>query len=307
MFKLNTHKSIRDKVRGFIVKPIQYEVNVPTGDWTPYFGKYENQKWGLWDSDSCWALSGVNCAEDQAEMLWKNGMFSDEAKKFFTDNGYVDSDGDLSFSEQFYEILSGAKDGGNNQMNLWSLMQQYGIVPRSKLCYTQARAQQWTNQTDFDNDYFNPAQITPELKALGIQSKNYINVARQWIGTNWTTPNIDILRAAIKQAPLQLGIPVPQPTYLWNSPIIKWDGRVSADHAVECYKINDDGTLCIFDQYEPNLKVLGAGYYLPFVTQGILYAVAPAATNPVVQPVDNSFYTWIMNWFNGIFGKTQIG
>src|ERR1039458_8635511 len=115
MFLLNTKKSILDKVKGIFNSPIPYEVRVPTGNWSSLFGHYENQKWGMWDSNSCWCLSAVNCIEDQLEWLWKNGMFSPEAKNFFTVNGYIDSDGDFSISERFYEIISGVKDAGNSQ------------------------------------------------------------------------------------------------------------------------------------------------------------------------------------------------
>ena len=78
--------------------PIPFENRIQTGDWSAYFGHYENQRWGEWDSDSCWALSGVNCIEDQLEWLWKNNKFSQEAKDFFTKNGYIDTDGDFSLS-----------------------------------------------------------------------------------------------------------------------------------------------------------------------------------------------------------------
>ena len=114
--KLN-NRTFREAVKGFFASPIKYEVRVLDGNWSPYFGHYQNQKWGNFDSSSCWALSGINCFEDQLEWLWKNGMFSQDSKNFFTQNGYIDSDGDFSLSERFIEILSKVQDNGNNNFN----------------------------------------------------------------------------------------------------------------------------------------------------------------------------------------------
>lgn len=298
MFKIKTTKGIVDKVRGVLMTPIQYEVRVSDGDWSPYFGNYQNQKWGEWDSNSCWCLSAINCAEDQLEWLHKNGKLSEEAVKFFTDNGYIDSDGDFSCSERFLEILSGVHDNGNSQMQAWVLMQKYGLIPRDKLTYSKEQAQRWFTKFLFNQDYFNPKAITPEMIELGRQSLNYINISRQWIGTMWKTPDMNILRAALKQAPLQIGIPIPANVQLWNSEYVQYDNKKTADHAIQLYKINDNDSLAIFDQYLPNLKTLSKGYYIPLVTQGIIMAT-PVVVAPPTSFWDR-FYTALFNWYNGI-------
>lgn len=301
MFKLNTTKGIYETVREMAVTPIQYEVRIPDGNWYPYFGHYENQKWGAYDTDSCWALSAINCLEDELEWLWKNGQFGQEAKDFFTKNGYIDADGDFSLSERHLEIMSGMRDNGNNQMNAWILMQQWGAIPRSMLVYTQEEAQKCPNREAFLTDYFDESYITTEMYTLGQEFLKYVNLSRQWIGTPWTTPSKDILRAALKQAPLQIGVPVPKGISKWNSPFIQYDGGTTADHAIELYAIDDNGEYLIFDQYEPHIKTLSSDYYIPFVTQGIATAVPSAAPNPVVQDAaSDSFWTKVMNWFNGI-------
>jgi hypothetical protein len=302
MFKLNTKKTIVEKVKGIFSMPIKYEVRVPDGDWTPYFGKYQNQRWGLWDSNSCWCLSAINCAEDQLEWLYKNGMFTQEAKEFFIKEGYIDEDGDFSLSERYIEILSGVHDNGNNQMEAWRLMQDFGCIPRKDLTYTVERANKFAQKLLFNADYFNMAEITEEMTTKAKKFKSYVSIARQWIGDAYRTPDAQIIKAALKQAPLQIGVPVPNPSYLWNNEKVVYAGEKTVDHAIELYKFDDTtGEYCIFDQYIPNLKRLSKNYYIPFITQGILYAIPQAIKNPIPQDEKlNSFWGAVMDWFNGI-------
>lgn len=309
MFKLNSKKSTGDKIKGilsFLVKPIPYEVLIPSGNWSSYFGHYENQKWGQWDSNSCWALSAINCLEDQLEFLWKEGAFGPEAKLFFQNNGYVDADGDFSLSERWLEVLSGAKDNGNNQMEAWVLMQKYGVIPRSDLNYSLQQAQKFSNKTNFNADYFNIHDLSDEMYTKAAQFLKYVNISRQWIGKNWSTPDLQLIKAALRQAPVQIGVPVPRDVTAWNNQVVNWDGSTSADHAVELYGINDHNQYLIFDQYLPNLKVLSADYYLPFVCQGIAVAVPQVVTNPVPQnKVDNSVWQNVLQWWNRLFPGSQ--
>ncbi len=295
MFKLKSKKTLRDKVKGLFTS-IPYEVRMPDGNWISCFGKYENQKWSAWDSNSCWALSGINCIEDQLEWEYRNGRFTQEAKDFFLNNGYIDSDGDFSLSERFIEILSGVHDDGNNQMNLWKLVQRYGCIPRSDLNYSHERASQFTNKEAFNADYFNVNEITDEMRAKGMKFLSYVSVKAQWINKPWVTPDLQVLQAALCQAPLQIGIPVNDET--WNNSYVGYDGEIAADHAVELYAVNKDALHSIFDQYEPHLKTLAKNYLLAFVTQGVVTPVTLACKNSIVQSkVNNTVWQAVLNWF----------
>jgi len=309
MFKLKTNKTIGQIVTGMFMSPIKYEVRVESGNWNypiSYFGHYQNQKWGQWDSNSCWCLSAVNCVEDQLEWLNKQGMFTTEAMEFFIKYGYIDADGDFSLSERFIEVLGGYKSAGANQMEAWKFFQMYGMIPRDMLTYTVEQSNKFADRKSFDADYFNPLVVTREMRLLGQQFLKHVNIARQWIGTNWETPDIQVLQAALKQAPVQIGIPVPN---YWNQTLIIWDGTTSrADHAVQLYGIDAQGRYLIFDQYKPNLKTLSANYFIPIVCQGIVSAVPAVAKNPVVQDtLVNKIWTAVMNYFNGIVVRRPVG
>ena len=309
MFKLQSKDKTSVKVKGWFMKPITWVLNVPTGNWLQFFGDFQDQRFGRWDSDSCWALSAINSVEDQLNWLWVNGYFNPEAKAFFLSNNYCDANGVFSLSEMFHEILCGQRDQGGTSPMAWQSFFDKGFIPRSQLTYTVAQSNQWNSQEEFNNDYFNPAKVTPAMIILGQQSKNYIKTAYQTIGKSYVTPSLLNLTQALKQAPLCIGIPIPADVQSWNSPIVKYDGGRIPAHEVELYGIDDKGQYLIFDQYEPHLKVLSADYLLIFVTQGIVYAVAPATTNPIPQPTQSQvdFWTAVQNWWNGIWSSIPVG
>lgn len=308
MFKIRQKNKLSVKVKGWFISPIQYEDCLGSGKWSDYFGHYQNQRWGEWDSNSCWCLSAVNCAEDQLEWLWKNGMFSQEAKNFFTKNGYIDSDGDFSLSERYLEVLGNNLDNGGTADEAWQLIQKYGCIPRMLLNYSLEQAQQHSSKQSFNVDYFSPSNVTYGMRIMGQEFLKHVNICYQSIGKKWTTPQRMVFEAALKQAPLQIGIPVPRDVSYWNKEFVGYDGKVAADHEVELYAINADGSYAIFDQYMPNLKTLSSDYYIPLVTQGILTAVTPITVNPIKQDSYwQKFWTSVFNFFNGIKPTVPIG
>ena len=250
-FKPLPKRKLSTKVKGLLISPIQYEVRVANAQWDSLLAPYEPQRYSRWDSSDCWALASVNDYETNLKWLFTNNMFSEEAKSFFLTNNYCNSTGDFTLSERFHEILCGNRDNGGTSEEAWQSFYTRGHIPRSQLMYTIERAESYVSQTDFDNDYFNKNAVTPQMIALGLQFRKYVTSAYQRIGKEFANQDISILRAALKQAPLNLGVPVPVPQMLWNSPVIKYDGGIEMDHEVTCYSINDDGSYNIRDQYQP--------------------------------------------------------
>lgn len=300
MFKLHP-KKVSEKVKGWFAVPVPYEVNNPKADWSPYFVTYENQKWGQWDSDDCWCLSGINNLQAQLNLL--KPQFSSEATNFFTTNGYLDVNGNFCLSERFIEILSGVADNGNSQMAVWTLIQKYGCIPRTALTYTLAQAQADANETLFEKDYYNPAYITPAMEQLGLQFLEYVSVDTQWIGDGKTTPPLQVLRAALAQAPLQIGIPVN--VSQWNNSYVPYDGSKVVKHAINMLSTNPTGYVC-YDQYQPDIKTLAPDYYIPLLTQGVATVIKPVESNPVPQnPVNNSVWQQVLAYLRSI--KIVVG
>lgn len=308
-FRIRPQQKLISRVKGIFASPIQYEVRVPTGDWTLYLCPFEQQSFGRFDTDSCWMLSACNSFSMQMKYLWLTGAFGTEAQSFFLSNGYCDQGGNFSLSERLHEILCGNLLNGGTSPEAWQSFQKRGHIPRTQLEYTTARAALYTTEAEFIADYFNKADVTPAMLALGQQFLEYVNIAYQRIGLEYTTPNMEILQAALKQAPLNLGIPVPQNVSMWNQTFIQYDGSTVAAHEVTDYVITPTG-YGVEDQYQPAEKVLSLNYYLPGVMQGLVTAIAPAPVAAIPQlqgELNDSFFTRLMNWFNGIMSPFPIG
>ena len=296
-FQRRPRRKLKVVVKGLLQSPIQYEVRSTTGDWTSFLPTFQPQKWGNYDSDSCWCLSTITSLEIQLDWLWTNNMFSPEAKTFLAQ--YLDVNGKFSISERYLEVLGGNYENGGTAEEAIQLMQSYGAVPRALLTYSEAQANACATEEAFTADYFNVNIATPALRAMGHKFLTYVNIAYQRIGYMYQTPNQTIFQAALKQSPLSLGIPADLPQ--WNNSYVQWDGVKAMTHEVCCF----GGQYNIFDQYHPNPKTLSPDFYIGGCIQLIASAIAPASVNPIPQPPIQTitFWSWIMRWFNGIFGS----
>ena len=100
------------------MKPIQYEVRVPNGDWSLYFGDIisEPQKFGIFDTSACWDASAYKgTIEIQCNYLLSINAFTPAAVSFFKTNGYLDAGGFMKTSERFSEILGKNMDNGGTR------------------------------------------------------------------------------------------------------------------------------------------------------------------------------------------------
>ena len=295
-YLMNRYNRLHRLGRVMGMSEIQYTINQTDGDYTSYLPSYEPQMWGKWDSDSCWMLGGfITPMEICFKWLWMNGMFSTDDKNFFVSNGLCDSFGSPAFSEQFLEILGGNGVNGGTVEEAVQLGQRYGVIPRSMLCYSQARANACQTEAQFENDYFNMAQITPAMRTLGQQFLQRISISYQRIGKIYQTPNVIVLSNMIKQAPFALGVPARSPA--WNNTYVQWDGYNTLTHEVCGYKQNGYG---IRDQYQPSEKTLSPDFPLLSVVQLIVNVVRPQTISPIPQPTSywKQFFTNLIAWWN---------
>lgn len=261
------------RLHGLFSQPIPYEVRNPKGDWSPYFGQWEAQKKGWWDTNSCWSYAGNEVLEDQMEFLMKTDRFTKEDLNWFDSKGYIDSDGDFYFSRRFIPILSGVRTEGNDHTEHWRLTCKYGAIPNSML----------PEVTDPTN-YFNPDAITEEMLALGREFLTRVDIRYEELGKRFKEKDTHLLRTALMQGELQIGVPIPDPAYLWNVDKVKYDGSRIPAHSVAFYKYDEKADpeypYFIYDQYHPMLKQLSKDYYIPLVTRVVV--------NPKIQYKPNT-------------------
>lgn len=300
------------------ITPIKYEVRFPTGDSSSCFGDIitEPQKFGPWDTDACWDASPYKGTVDmQCNYLISIGAFTPAAMAFFKnpipsrpDISYLDAAESMKTSEMFSEILGKNMDNGGTAVEAENLFQEYGCIPWSLLHYSDAQAWKWQTKAQFNADYFNPKNVTIDMITLGRQFLMYVNIAFQRIGIVGITPAIEILQAALKQGPLQVGVAIDTNPNLWNQTVVPAPNNKVMAHEITLYKINPTGSYAIVDNYAPFLKSLASNYPLLAVLQGVVTAI-PNKPSPVPQNApSNSFYQAVIGWWNGIFyPNIQVG
>lgn len=292
-----TWLKFKGSVKG-IFTSIPYNPLLESGDSSPYFGTYEGQRYGKYDTSLCWDYSGCELAETRLETIWKLNLIPQESKDWLTKNGYIDTDGDFYLSRRWVAILSGVRDGGNNQLDFWRVASVAGLIPHRMLPYKPEDAQKWLTQGDFNNDYFNPQIITKEMEQMGLEFLKRFTILAENI-PGGTLNNISIsLQTYLKEGSLQIGHPVPQDG-TWNQTFINTPvGRLVADHATELYKFDPSQAYpyFIYDSYEPHLKQLQNTYYLPYITR---VQIKAKELSPVPVASWTTFWQNIFAWLTG--------
>lgn len=268
--KTTLRGSVRAKLRGSGPVP---EVRNPSGDWTPYYGKWFHQRPSAKDLSICWNVACCESQETQLQFLAATGRFSKEDMDWFKEKGYIDADGDFYLSRRFIAVISGVRDNGNDHAEAWRLSKKYGQIPNSMFPYTN------------DVHFFEKNFITQEMKDLGQEFLKRVSIEDWELGKRWTRRPIEQLRAATFECPLQFGVPIPFMPNAWNQEKIDWDGNKQPAHSIECRKVDQTGEYPykIFDSYNPHLKELSADYYIPLITRGRVSVKNPAKANEVSQ------------------------
>lgn len=283
---------VKSFVKGFTSSSIQYNPILPNGDSSPYFGTYEGQRFGQYDTDCCWDFSGCEVAETRLQMLTLKGLIPQNTMAWLKSNGYIDSQGDFYLSRRWVAILSGVRDGGNQQINFWNLASVAGLIPNSMLPYDPTEAQRWITKDQFNNDYFNPKVITKEMELLGLEFLKRFTIQAEIVPGGYISDIRVNLQPLLKEGSVQIGHPVPQDGS-WNQFTVNYPvGRTIADHATECYRLDDTGIypLYDYDSYLPNLKRLSSNYYVPYITR---VSILPKQIQSV--PIVSQ---WQMFWAN---------
>lgn len=270
---------------------IPYNPLLEDGDSSLYFGTYEGQKYGKFDTNCCWDFSSCEVVETRLEILLKLNLLPQDTIGWLTKNGYIDSSGDFYLSRRWVAILSGTNDSGNSSLDFWKIASVAGLIPNSMLPYNSQEANKWITKDQFNNEYFNPDVITKEMELLGQEfTKRFKIQAENLMGGYFDDISVT-LQTYLKEGSLQIGHPVPQDGS-WNQTAVMYPkGRIIADHATELYKFDPVSTYPYYDydSYEPHLKQLSKNYYIPLITR--------VSILPITQKI-NEVSSWQKFWLN---------
>ena len=281
----------RGTVKGIFQAPIPYKPLLQSGDSSPYFGNFlESQRYGNWDTDCCWDWAFIEIMETRLCMLRSMNLIPQDTLTWLQQNGYIDSTGDFYLSRRWGGILSGVKDAGNSQDNAYILAGQMGLIPHSMLPYDPADALKYANKAQFVADYFNPAIITPAMRALGLEFLKRFTIMGKSLA-----PTLTNIMTYLHEGSLQIGVPAQSPG--WNQVNVPRPiGDNNADHSVELYKYDPSGVpfpKYIYDSYNIRLKQLSNDYPIILLTR--VYIWPKAVTQPVPLPQYNS---WMAFWMS---------
>lgn len=283
-----TPRHFDSNTRG-ISSPIPYVVRLSSSipDWSFTFPgvDFEEQRFGINDSDDCWEWSGIEDFGFQMVLFIDLKQLPQTHIDFLNGKNvanmsYFNSQGQISISRRFLAILAGVKDNGGDSALFWGLTKEYGIIPRAMLDFVPTGADN-AIRTAFVADFYNPNAINDQMIALGKQFLQYFSMDDEFVGNDGITPLPQNLMDALYQSPLQIGIPIPQdPESNWNKQFVDFDGSNIPAHEVVLYKVDfvnhPNYPYFIYDQYTPNLKQLSKDYLLYRVTNGVV--------TPVLQP-----------------------
>lgn len=124
-----------------------------------YLPKGERQNIGE-DKMDCTSRGLINISEANFNYRVEKEVFSREGIQWLYDNGYINDDGKVMFSDAFIAILSGTTRQGNSIKAPLHTIHKHGLIPKSML-----------PQIPGFDDYYNPERITQEMKNLGKEFK----------------------------------------------------------------------------------------------------------------------------------------
>lgn len=253
---------------------VPYKELLQAPDWSPFMPTYENQIRDGFDAVSCVTYQGLSSLEFQLERMRQRGLLRKEILDFFIDNGYIDSNNKINFSDRFSSIMSGTTWHGNNMTNPMDSFRRDGVIPEKMLPYpdlTQFKDADGRITRDYEcfKFYSNPAVITQEMKDLGKKFLKFFDIRYEVVYYNNMAPlNLNVIRYHLKHAPLSFAAPVASGE--GGDSVIPGVG-CGAGHARLIYRdMPEDQWHTIFDSFARATKKLGRDWCIPYVYKMVI-------------------------------------
>jgi len=233
----------------------------PTDEWQR---RYKNGVLG-YDTNSCTDFSCMNSIELQIQRMLRDGELPDETVSKMLALGYMDENGVVNFSDWFNAITAGTTNAnGNTLYATWDAVRNFGVLPQSK----GYEPNSFTNV----NDWF-ATKPTVEQYTLAKQFLTMFDVKYEWVAIG-TLNQWGLVTTHLKQAPLHVLLPTGS---TWNNPFVTVPTPTyqGVNHAVTVIAQNDNVSHSILDHYNPFVKSLEWGYYIPYILKGVVTVKAP--------------------------------
>lgn len=275
---------------------VTYEARNPLGDWSKYRPTDEWQRRYLngvlgYDTESCVTFSGIRIVCMQLEFMKENGLIPEAVLDEMKQLGYFDANGKFNFSEWFSANTNGTTEqAGNSLQNFWDGVHRDGLLPQSA----------GPSVNDFTKDtggFLDASKITPAQRTLALKFRDLgFDAPYEWavVGVENAQPTFAY---HLKQAPLHVLVPT---CSTWNDPKAQTCPLKSVNHAVSNLALVQGEAYVILDHYNPFLKKLDWGYYVPYAVKAVVTYTKPGQTPPPFT------YTYTVNLKYGMVAGAQI-
>lgn len=246
------------KQTGFInkgVMPSDYRTGallfterISDGDWRKYAPTKEKQFAGAFDTMSCTTFSALNVIEMQVNWMMQNGKMPEKNLAGLKALGFIDENGFFNASDRFTAIMSGTTKFGNWFQAVWDCIRKDGILAEVHFPF---------GGNSFE-EYHNKALITEDMKAKAKQVLQYLSFGYEFVIFDqdpiFSPEQQNACRQALKNAPLQIAIPVP------------------GTHALVMDDMDDLNNYC-FDTYPPFDLTVPREFPIHFALKGLVDVV----------------------------------
>lgn len=200
----------------------------PDGNWEPDLPQYENQTTKLTKEET--SACTVHGSLNQIETMWKFRY-----------------KGEPNYSERFtYLNVPIDPRYGTDPQNTYETIRKHGVVDEKYLPMTDTLA-----------EYLDSSDITGSMRAKGQDWLRKTTYQHEWL---WFTPPQnyrEVLKEALKTCPIAVSV------YAWaeqNGEYVSL-GNVN-NHWVLLYRVDDDGSMWIFDSYDHSKKKLSKDHFI---------------------------------------------
>lgn len=267
-----------------------------SGDWRSALPSDETQlmKVGTQaygDTEACTDFSATNVCEIQLDWLIAHGQIPLDALNFLKNNGYIDANGRVNFSDRFTAKMSGTTpQNGNTLQAVWNSIRNDGMVPESAWPMPTPEfdaivaAGTFTSPQDFWAKYYE--SVPPSVIAMGQTFRKWFQVQYEWIAYPGSPATMEQLQQYLKVSPLQIATAVCDG---WNTanPIAACGPGTA--HATTLVNTEPGVAYDIYDHYNPYQKRFAADYNITYAMRGVISYV-PQTVTPTL-PFTHSYET----------------
>lgn len=249
-------RPINEKALDYVAgvnSPIAYEYRVD--NWDDYLPIGVPQANPYFDTMACTHFSAVQSLESQVKWLWKNGKLPQKTIDWLLK--YFPTPEAVHFSPRFNAICGNNTPGGNYFQAAWDSARHDGMIPDFLLPF---EGNNWA-------EYHNKKKITAEMRKIGQEFLTHFTIEYEIVYVFDQYPQlnqveIENLKKLTKQAPAQIGIPLP------------------ISHAIILTKIDDQ--VDTFDHYKPYHRV-NDKRPIGFAVRGVLNVRKLTNTPPLTR------------------------